>query len=968
MQTIDFLRAILPSEGWYYSCEWVPKPEYKTKGFWKNTPHDSLESLAQALEDSSQRGINAYMSLAGFAQDAYYEEYNGKEKRKTRTQDNAERFRCMWLDIDVGASGTSKPFSSQREALQALIKFVNDSGLAKPTYIVSSGYGLHVYWVFDREISKDKWSWQAQRVKDIAHSMGFSPDDSRTTDSASVLRPVGANNYKNPDDPKPVTALHQGAIVDTKQWFTALYEQHKALNIKTKTVTKRRRVSHNDDLTGGMTSVPSCAEQLADKCPTIRAMRDSRGANHTEGMEPLWRACLGVLLYTEQGDAVCHEWSEGHPEYDEDACQAKIDARRDTPPSLCSTIRDMTGNKCQDCRYEVNTPIVLGYPEPTQTETEELEDGTSVPLPTLPPVLNRDFRFDVAQGGLMWRAPLKEVKGDAAPARDWVCICSALITLEYLYTDTDGEHYAHLNIRARPGVVEMCDIKVSQLAQGGTQLMGALGSGAGVIPNNPKGVTRFMQTWYDSLRQGSELQTMRRHMGWQTDGTFVLGNRMYTEDGEVKRCTLAKGVTKYAEAHEPIGSYEKQVAMIDALYNKSQREVYQFTLAASLGAVLYVLLVNDLAAVPIILCGSETGKGKTTVCKAAIGLWGDHKGNGQQANADGVTEFALYVMAGIRKHLPMLVDEASDWDAERSAKFAYRFSSGQSRVMGDPSGGLRDNSHLNWTNFIFITSNESIIGKVEATNKNPGPKIARLFEVQVPDIKLNVEDYNLVRELQRNTGHIGPRFLEYVVRNLGYVKKQLETMYSSLTKNVDDDSGARYWLQTAACVIVANNIANDIGVFHWGKSHLTKWIANQVRTLRRIADDTLNTVEEMTSMLFADIQPQLVVTHKWGDRDSRAAINPEFPPPRGRECLGRYITSTNELFVTTRAIKKWCVENSIAYKDLANMMTNAGVMQNPGAKKSLTAGTALGSVGQSRCWHLKFSQPQLHVVEVSSGA
>ena len=69
---------------------------------------------------------------------------------------------------------------------------------------------------------------------------------------------------------------------------------------------------------------PSDAHKIADACKVVGEMRDKRG--NVE--EPLWRAVLGVLAYTIQGDAVCHAYSSGYDGYTEAETQSKIDRFR----------------------------------------------------------------------------------------------------------------------------------------------------------------------------------------------------------------------------------------------------------------------------------------------------------------------------------------------------------------------------------------------------------------------------------------------------------------------------------------------------------------------------------------------------------------------------------------------------------------------------------------------------------------
>lgn len=104
---------------------------------------------------------------------------------------------------------------------------------------------------------------------------------------------------------------------------------------------------------------PSDAEQVADRCAIIGAMRDSKGQHQGE-VE--WRACLGVLRHTVQGAALCHEWSEGHPDYSRAETQAKLDRLSAYGPTLCETLGACQPQACAACAFRgiTKSPISLG--------------------------------------------------------------------------------------------------------------------------------------------------------------------------------------------------------------------------------------------------------------------------------------------------------------------------------------------------------------------------------------------------------------------------------------------------------------------------------------------------------------------------------------------------------------------------------------------------------------------------------
>lgn len=142
---------------------------------------------------------------------------------------------------------------------------------------------------------------------------------------------------------------------------------------------------------------PSDAEQVADRCAIIGAMRDSKGQH--QGEEE-WRACLGVLRHTVQGEALCHEWSKEHPDYSRAETQAKLDRLSAFGPTLCETLGACQPQACAACSFRgfTKSPITLGTLrfKAGDAASESTGDGWPAPSPIgrAPlPVLPWEARF-----------------------------------------------------------------------------------------------------------------------------------------------------------------------------------------------------------------------------------------------------------------------------------------------------------------------------------------------------------------------------------------------------------------------------------------------------------------------------------------------------------------------------------------------------------------------------------------------
>jgi hypothetical protein len=110
-----------------------------------------------------------------------------------RLKSNVAWAASHWLDIDCGPG---KGYSDITAGLAALLAFCQDLGLPLPV-VVASGRGCHCYWVFDADQSPGEWEVTAALLKAATERQGLAADASRTTDIASLLRPVGVHHKKD---------------------------------------------------------------------------------------------------------------------------------------------------------------------------------------------------------------------------------------------------------------------------------------------------------------------------------------------------------------------------------------------------------------------------------------------------------------------------------------------------------------------------------------------------------------------------------------------------------------------------------------------------------------------------------------------------------------------------------------------------------------------------------------------------
>lgn len=155
-----------------------------------NTPETGFRSIPVAdIEEAislalkySDRGADVYLACSEY------------DTPGSRTAANAVGAWACWMDIDVGEdkAKAGKGYATLDEAKAALDDFCRGTGIPKPNYVVNSGGGLHVYWVFDTFVRAAEWKEYAGKFKAICKLRVFLADPARTSDIASIRRAIGS--------------------------------------------------------------------------------------------------------------------------------------------------------------------------------------------------------------------------------------------------------------------------------------------------------------------------------------------------------------------------------------------------------------------------------------------------------------------------------------------------------------------------------------------------------------------------------------------------------------------------------------------------------------------------------------------------------------------------------------------------------------------------------------------------------
>lgn len=310
-----------------------------------------------------------------------------------RTQDNVVAIKAYRYDLDAGEKklakhGPAAVYATQREALAAIIAFAKSTGLV-PTWIISSGEGLHVYWCLHEATTAGAWRPVAALLHKAGAALGLKIDPACTSDSARVLRPPGT---LHPNGSRVSVRKYTGKGY-TQDEFAAAVKALVPHEVLEGPIPKAAKpTSINDDILH-VEGPPASLSKIAEHCSGVAVMRNSGG----DVSEPHWRAVAGIAKYCEDGEAIFHDWSSGYQGYSKQEAQEKFD-RWETPPTTCQHFALMhTG--CSTCSFrgKVTTPKQLGYI--TALDAEQAGIGGKIAEKAPPQVQELNEVFFVAPDG-----------------------------------------------------------------------------------------------------------------------------------------------------------------------------------------------------------------------------------------------------------------------------------------------------------------------------------------------------------------------------------------------------------------------------------------------------------------------------------------------------------------------------------------------------------------------------------------
>lgn len=969
MTPIEFLRAVWPDEGLY--CIATP---YPIKGY----NHHVFESIDAAAEfvNSVVDTENVFFGTHTLKEPKVWTEQHHRNKDvegkpwvggwRVRTQVNSKASCIFFFDLDVGASNENK-YSDQGSAVSGLRAFVAAYNLPIPM-VVSSGGGLHVYWILAAGVSSDAWVLTAAKLKALAHHHGLKIDDARTTDTASVLRVAGTFNHKgNKNVPgthdvmvaakRPVEVFKQTTPISIEAFNELVDAAVTDAGVsfrKPRTLAKTGAASKL-----GVNTAPSfdgpqpTMQALIEACPQIARIADVEGKTSNE---PEWWNTAGAVKFVRDGRKHFHHISRGHPDYDEDTCDAKFD-RWEAGPVSCQKMEDACGaanaHICRTCPYSKSAgfPVVAASllersPPPTVvvTTVAGVEVELKIDNPPLPWKRSRE-------SGITLLAETKEGKAYEKKVYpyDLYPIDRSLSQDRKSEAQQWRLHLPHSDTR---------DITIPASIFFDDRALRSHLANHGVYTSSFEDLKAYMSAYIQELQKLNPTTPQYNHLGWvENNSKFIFPTKTIEPDGNESAVNLAETASSAKEYMTQRGSIQKQVDLM-SFYEDRRYVAQQFFILASLGSPLLFATGHDGV---IVHAYGESGGSKSSALLTAASFWGNPKKYVLNCTNKGATDLYRTTRLGVLNNMPLCLDEITGIKEEMAKDFALGANqTGGRQVMKRNSTPRASMTGDERSSIIMSTANKSLQSLLSINNAAGVAAAMRVMDIRFDnDLRVHkpLEADAYLRGLNENYGWIGENYMRLVVAKLEKVRLAILRKTEELAELGGQRTYERFWFSKAAASLVAGDIAHKLEYVRYDLPFLQDWfLKEQLPEMRGTIVEEIEATSPLAVLMdyLAHISGSTLQTRKY-----QSALGRNMPTEAFRgQLLAHHLIDQNVIHILKQDFRSYCQRIGRYSSDILQKLFQSGVVISIDRRVALGEGTDLAK-GRAWCFTVNLAHPSI---------
>ena len=814
----QYLARTLPwphdgEEPGFVNIHWTFRPKgYETDEKWETyrksgrfpwsgraarSVNEAVNAIQFALKSPDTRDIYVCMSMQKQAE----EKVTAKGYRyykPIRAQQNVIALKSLFIDIDF--KGGDNGYDTPDDAIAALGNFLKETDLPKPSLIVSSGGGLHVYWTMMRPLTMAEWQPLAFALAEATKRHGLKCDTQCTVDSARILRAPGTYNCKS-EAKRPVR------IVGTPVEFDYAVERiQRALEpyytITPSHLPARQPLAEADELAAGVeerTVGPVDLKPVVKECAFIRDALKTGGETYTN---PMWNLTTLLATFCEDGRTVAHLMARKHPGYTKESTDELFDRKQKDRalknlgwPS-CATISATGCTSCQSCPHfsKGKSPLNLSFvPPPPAPASAVIAAGvTSVGNSDMPSGYSRG-----ADGIIAKAVEMEDGSSIMVP------LCSFPIVSGWLQRDPWTLHFTTHTDRPSQIAVPLEYIGTIEMRKC-LQAQGMV-----LFEKQVKPLGEFLVSWIDKLKEVQKAVVSAAPFGWRVENGKIIGFTFggYTwTPGDPIIAPPADPII--ANQYSPRGELQKWIDAAKMVTDQDRPDINAILASAFASPLVRFTGHRGLM---MSAYSIDSGLGKSTVVKVAQAVWGDPT-RGVQSLDD--TEGSVMNKVGEIQALPLYWDEIkTEEDVKKLVRITFQIGQGKEKSRLSRSAKQRETG--TWQTLLITASNESLLDQVASYTKTTTAGIYRIFEFAVQKGtkgQISVSDATrMVARLDDNFGNVGVEYAKWLGANFGRIDSDMEKLQKELVNETGAANDERFWVGLIASLLLGATYANELG-------------------------------------------------------------------------------------------------------------------------------------------------------------
>jgi hypothetical protein len=866
----DFLAAVLPPTGPY--CAVGLHSDRSPKQIFV----DTIEELSDQADVLVHDGYDAYFATASYN--------NTKEGRKGT---NVKELGSLYLDIDCGAG---KKYEDQTEGLNALKAFVKQAKLPKPTAVINSGRGLHVYWVADRPLSAATWKPKAEGLKALCNTHGLFADPAVTADTARILRIPETLNFKNPDSPQAVTVLMWGKRINFEDFEDQLATVESILDIPGEKPFVRQMDATTMALMGNYQSKFKnilIKSLNGEGCAQIAYAYE----NQETLAEPLWRGALSVALRCVDGEKAIQLLSKKHPEYNPQRTKDK--AAKTKGPYTCDWYRKENPALCADCPQKVSSPILLDREVVAATEEERVvvsvepitKEEKTYQIPQYP------FPFFRGRVGGIYR------KASSADEEDELIYPYDFYVVKRIHDPEEGETlWLRLHL-PKDGTREfMIPLNAALSKERFVNTIAA--QGMAVLGKKQDALMLYVTRWVEELQAIGKSEIARKQFGWLDDNSsFVIGEREILATGEEVYSPPTSATLPIVPMMQSKGDFHVWKDIINA-WGRPNMEQRAFAFFMGFGGPLMKFVGGGmLDGFVLNLISQKGGSGKTTLLHGINSIYGRPK---ELLLSYKDTHNHRLQRLGVMQSLTPTIDELTNMEPKIMSNLVYDITSGKGKNRMSSKANVERVNNVSWSIPVVTTSNRRIKDALLTIKSFPEAELLRILEDYILPDPHDDPTWSKAHfgRLTNNYGHAIDPYIRYVAMNLPTVIELLNRINEKLDRAANIVNTERFWSAGIAIAITGGIISKNLGLHDIEIEPVFKHAVDLVKRTREQNREEFSHVNDYLGGFLQQHYHDILVINNEADKRTGIAVAP-LREPKGKVVV-RYEPDTKRIYIDVR--------------------------------------------------------------------